>query len=230
MNTLLIPGLGCTARVFAGQIEALERLGPVQIADTRTGSTVREMAASILRDAPPRFAMCGFSMGGYVAFEILRQVPERVEKLVLLDTRADADSPADAVERRRKIALARAGKLELALRGPRPSPPADARSASDAAIRLLHLEMTRENGALVYASQQEAILSRPDSRPDLADIAAPTLIIVGERDEVTPPAAAHEMAALIANSQLVVIERAGHFALLEAAGAVSDAMVAFLAG
>ena len=74
---VLVPGLNCDARVFAGISQALWPLGPVTIANHMTGDRIEAIAKAILADAPPKFALIGFSMGGYIAFEILRQAPAR---------------------------------------------------------------------------------------------------------------------------------------------------------
>ena len=83
---VLVPGLNCTAECYAGQVPALWQFGSVLIPDHRRGSSMAEIAATILADAPPRFALAGFSMGGYIVFEMLRQAPERITRLALIDT------------------------------------------------------------------------------------------------------------------------------------------------
>src|SRR3569833_2141390 len=110
---LLVPGLNCDARVYAPAATALWQFGPVTIACHLEGDGMTDIAAAILRDAPPAFALGGFSMGGYLAFEILRQAPERVLKLALIDTRAEADPPDVVETRRRRMALARGGRITL---------------------------------------------------------------------------------------------------------------------
>ena len=85
---LFIPGLLCSPEVFGPQINSLWRLGPVMVASTLDASTIEDAAAKILEKAPPRFALAGLSMGGYICFEIMRQAPRRVLKLALLDTSA----------------------------------------------------------------------------------------------------------------------------------------------
>ena len=97
---MLIPGLTCTARLYAEQIPALWQFGPVTVADHRRDDSMAAIARRILAAAPPRFALAGLSMGGYIAFEIMRQAPGRVVKLALLDTGARADVP-EQTERRR---------------------------------------------------------------------------------------------------------------------------------
>ena len=94
MPTVLIPGLLCTPRLYAHQIPALWRFGPVTIADHTRDDSMTDIARRILSQAPPRFALVGLSMGGYVSFELLRQANERVAKLALLDTTARPDVPA----------------------------------------------------------------------------------------------------------------------------------------
>ena len=109
---VLVPGLLCSAEIFAAQAIALWPYGPVTIASTLEGGTMAEMAAAILAAAPPRFALAGISMGGYVCLEIMRQAPERVEKLALLDTSARPDTPDQTAVRRERLARAKAGELK----------------------------------------------------------------------------------------------------------------------
>src|ERR1700761_6033308 len=104
MTTIvLVPGLLCSAEVFAPQIPALWPCGPVTIASTLEGRTMAEMASAVLAAAPPRFALGGISMGGYLCFEIMRQAPERVIKLALLDTSARPDTLGQPDQRRALI-------------------------------------------------------------------------------------------------------------------------------
>ena len=90
---ILVPGLNCSARLYAEQIPVLWQFGPVTVADHRRDDTMAAIARRILSGAPPRFALAGLSMGGYIAFEILRQAPGRVAKLALLDTGPGAEVP-----------------------------------------------------------------------------------------------------------------------------------------
>jgi pimeloyl-ACP methyl ester carboxylesterase len=108
---VLLPGLLCTARLYAEQIPALWRLGPVTVADHARDDSMAAIARRILADAPPRFALAGLSMGGYVAFEIVRQAPDRVARLALLSTSARLDPPEVTERRRLQIALAQEGRF-----------------------------------------------------------------------------------------------------------------------
>jgi len=211
---LLVPGLNCDARVYAGVARVLWPYGPITIANHTAGDTIATIAAAILADAPPRFALAGFSMGGYLAFEILRQAPERVHKLCLLDTSAAPDTPDSTENRRRRMALAEGGKFGTVVEQAFPlSVHPD--NVTNPDLYSIHRAMAEANGPEIYVRQQQAIIGRPDSRPGLAGIEMPTLIVVGEGDQITPPEAAAEMHRGIAGSRLVTIARAGHLALLE---------------
>lgn len=211
---LLIPGLNCDARVYNGVAQTLWPFGPVTIANNREGEGVSAIAEGILATAPPRFGLVGFSMGGYIAFEILRQAPERVEKLALLDTTARPDSAESIENRKRRIALAEGGKFGLVIEQSYPAT-VHPDNASNSSLYSMHRAMADANGPEAYIRQQRAIIDRPDSRPVLSSIKVPTLIVVGEADEITPPDAAQEMHDAIPGSELVIVAQAGHLALLE---------------
>jgi pimeloyl-ACP methyl ester carboxylesterase len=211
---LMIPGLNATPRVFQPHLDLLWQYGPVTIAAQRQGNTMTAIAERVLADAPPRFALGGFSMGGYIAFEILRLAPERVLKLALISTSARPDTAEATENRRRGIELARAGKLAQAAANSFPNA-VHPSNLDNAQIKALHLEMALTNGAEAYISQQEAIISRPDSRSLFGAIKAPTAVIVGDGDKITPPEVAREMADGIAGAALSVIPNAGHLALVE---------------
>ncbi len=226
---VLVPGLNCTAECYAGQIPALWQFGSVLIADHKRGSTMAGIAAAILADAPARFALVGFSMGGYIGFEMLRQAPERITRLALIDTMARPDTPEQARKRSDSIRLAEQGKhLQLVTQNFPNGVHPDHAERFD--LREINLRMARQNGSDVYIRQQQAILARPDSRPDLAGIRVPTTIVVGEADTVTPVDASQEMAAVIPNAELVVISGAGHMSPTEQPHAVAQALVGWIFG
>src|SRR5580658_8829715 len=105
LPVVLVPGLACSARLYGDQIPALWPFGPVTVADHTRDESIAAIARSILAAAPPRFALGGLSMGGYIAFEIMRQAPERVAKLALLDTGSRGDTPEQTERRQLVIAL-----------------------------------------------------------------------------------------------------------------------------
>lgn len=226
LAVVLVPGLLCTPRLYGEQIPALWQFGPVLVADHTRDDTMAAIARRLLASAPPRFALVGLSMGGYVALEVLRQSPERVAKLALLDTTARPDAPEQTEGRQRQIELARAGRFasipDLLL----PRFVAAAR-VGDRALEATVRAMAHETGAEAFVRQQTAIMGRADSRPSLAAIRCPTLVLVGAEDTLTPPERAAEMAAAIANARQVVVPACGHLSTLERPQAVTAALVEF---
>ncbi|MDR3475374.1 MAG: alpha/beta fold hydrolase [Devosia sp.] len=224
---LMVPGLGCTAEVFVPQLPALWPFGPLTIASTLEGDSMAAIAAGILATAPPRFALGGISMGGYLCFEILRQAPERVVKLALLDTSARPDRPEQSALRRTLVARARKGELEAAAKEAFPGL-VHPDHKDDATLAALSLRMNLAIGVEGFARQQGAIIARPDSRPGLGSIHVPTLVLVGDADQLTPPELAQEIAAGIAGSRLVVVPGSGHMSTWEQSDAVNEALVDWL--
>ena len=220
---LMIPGLNCTAALWGPQLCTLGAGRMVAVADHTAHDAMADLAAAILADAPARFALAGLSMGGYLAFEILRQAPERVDRLALLDTQARADSPEAQELRRQQIAIAERGGFA---RIPDLQVPKllAARHHGDDALTGTVRAMASATGADAFVRQQTAILNRVDSRPGLAAIRCPTLVLVGSEDAITPPDLAREMRDGIAGSRLVVVEEAGHLSTLERPDAVTAAL------
>ena len=224
---VLIPGLLASPRLFAEQIPELWRFGPVTVAVHTRDDSMAAIARRVLASAPQRFVLGGLSMGGYVCFEILRQAPKRVARLMLLDTSARPDTPEQSEQRRSQIELARGGRLgEIAdALFPRL---VHARRWGDETLRRTWRTMVQEVGADGFISQQTAIMARPDSRPGLAAIRCPTLVIVGDGDVLTPPDLAEEIANGISGARVSVIRDSGHFATLEQPAAVAKSMTEFL--
>lgn len=226
---LLVPGLLCTAEIFAPQVAALWPHGPVTVASTLEGTSMAEMAAAILADAPPRFALAGVSMGGYVSLEIMRQAPERVSRLALISTQARPDAPEQVRLRRAMVAQARGGDFDALLAQAMGALPHPSRR-NDPALGEVNLRMGRTIGIEGFARQTEAIIARIDSRPHLPSISVRTLVLVGDSDPLTPPARAKEMAGAIPGARLVVIPECGHVATLEQPQAVNRALEEWVTG
>ncbi|MDB5560858.1 MAG: Esterase lipase superfamily [Hyphomicrobiales bacterium] len=216
---VLLPGLLCDAQVWQHQATALSDISDPCIADLTLDDAIQDMAERTLALAPPIFALAALSMGGYVAFEMLRQAPERVSRLALFDTSAAPDDPARAAQRRAGMDSLRHGKFvgvtkrllpQLIHSSQLNSPVADEVRAMAARV-----------GGAAFLRQQTAILGRPDSRPLLAGVTVPTLIGVGDSDLLTPPAAAREIHLGIAHSSLYVFPNCGHLPALEAPGETS---------
>lgn len=226
-DLILLPGLACDARLFAPQVEALADVA-VAFVPHLDAPSVGEMAEAVLGAAPKTFALAGLSMGGYVAFEILRRAPERVTRLALISTTARPDAPEQSAMRRDLIELAKSHRFAQVM--PRLLPKLiSAARRDDADLKRLVVEMADAVGPKAFIHQQTAIMARPDSRPDLAGIAVPTVVICGDADELTPPDRHEEMAAAIPGATLAVVPGSGHLATLEAPDALSARLRDWLA-
>ncbi len=227
LPTVFVPGLLNSPRLYAEQIPALWQFGPVMVADHRREDSIVALARGILAAAPPRFALVGLSMGGYISFEIMRQAPQRVAKLALLDTAARAEVPEQTQRRQRVIELAKTGRFADIADIQFPLFVHKDRHG-DGDLRRLVRTMAEETGPQAFLRQQQAIIGRPESRPSLAAIACPTLVLVGDGDQLTPPAAAQEIATGIPGSRLHVIADCGHLSPLERPQAVTQALIEWM--
>ncbi|MBT3072112.1 alpha/beta hydrolase [Rhodomicrobium sp. Az07] len=215
LPALLIPGLGCDTRLYGGQLPVLFRQGAtVTVANHTRSDSIAALADDVLAAAPPRFALTGLSMGGYIALEILRRAPDRVARLALLDTTARPDSPEQTARRKTQIEMAQTGKF-----GDLPGILfpifVHASRRNDHTLRAVVENMILESGADAFVRQQTAIIGRRDSRPYLGSIRCPTLVVVGYGDELTPPALAKEIADPIPGAKLEVVPDCGHLSTLE---------------
>lgn len=212
---VFIPGLIATERLFAAQIRKLGRDAGIFLAAHGLDSSMAKIAGRLLANAPPRFALVGLSMGGYVALEVVRQAPDRVARLVLMDTSARPDSSEQTENRRRQIALARAGRFRDIPDAQFPLAVHEARAGDTDLLEIVR-DMAMATGPDAFERQQTAIIGRVDSRPFLPAIACPTLVVVGAGDRLTPPPLAEEIAGGIPHAQLAVVAGAGHLSTLEA--------------
>lgn len=224
---VLIPGLVCTAELFGPQLPALWTRGSVTVASHVGGDSMAAIAEDILANAPPRFALAGLSMGGYVAFEILRRAPERVERLALLDTSARPDTPEQTEKRRGLLSRLDSEAFEAVVEPVLRGLPAPARR-EDEALFQTNLRMAQAIGVDGFRRQVRAIIGRADSRPDLSSITIPTQVLVGDQDALTPPDIAREMAEAIPNARLSIITDSGHVSTLEQPEAVTAALLDWL--
>ena len=221
---VLVPGLLCDERLWRHQAEGLADLaGRVLVPDVTGGDSVAEMARGILDVAPGRFSLAGLSMGGYVALEVMRQAPDRVEALALLDTSARPDTPEQTEARLALIGLARTGRFDEVWRGLLPKIVHPDR-VGDPELRTTVREMAHAVGPGGFERQERAIIGRPDSRDDLIGISCPTLILCGRDDALTPPHLHEELADGIPGARLRQIENCGHLSTLERPEAVTNAM------
>lgn len=224
---VLLPGMMCDARLFAPQMADLSRDHAVMVAPITQGERVEEIASDLLSLLPAKFALAGLSMGGIVAMELLRRAPERITRLALMDTNPLAETPQTAAAYEPMIIGARAGRLEEVLRGfmkPDYLAPGPQRLAVLGQV----LEMGRDLGPEVLVRQVRALQRRRDQQPTLRRCKVPTLILCGAYDTLTPLKRHAFMAELIPYARLEVIAEAGHLPTLEAPGATTAALRAWM--
>ncbi|MFP4328876.1 MAG: alpha/beta fold hydrolase [Paracoccaceae bacterium] len=225
---VFLPGLMCDTRLFEPQLMLLGRERPVMVAPITGGERIEEIASGLLPLLPAKFALAGLSMGGIVAMEILRRAPERVTRLALMDTEPLAETPQVAAWREPLIVKARAGGLEAALAEVlRPEHLAAGPRRLDVLARMR--EMAHDLGPGVFVKQMRALQRRRDQQGALRRLRAPTLVLCGAEDTLTPVKRHSFMAELIPNAVLRLIEGAGHIPTLEAPEATNRALQDWLA-
>ncbi|MCP3055537.1 alpha/beta fold hydrolase [Aurantimonas marianensis] len=216
---VMIPGLLCTDDLYRDQIASIPSDG-VLVADTTSDPTITAMAERLVEVAPDRFFLCGLSMGGYVALEVLRIAPERVTALVLMATSAKADTAEQTAMRRRLVKLAHekgiaavAEILSDQLLGPS--------GRTDRRLRQRIAAMAEAIGADVFWRQQEAIIGRRDQTSLVPHIRVPTTLLAGTEDQIISPDRSREMAAVMPAGTLDLLDGVGHMVTMEAPDAAS---------
>ncbi|KIC41972.1 alpha/beta hydrolase [Ruegeria sp. ANG-R] len=224
---IFLPGMMCDARLFGPQINALSGSRPVMMFPLSWHDTVQAMAADILQNAPPSFALAGLSMGGIVAMEVLRQAPERVSRLALLDTNPLAESPEVKARRAPQMAAVRDGKLKAVMRDEmKPNYLAD--GPARGAILDLCMAMATDLGPDVFLRQSKALMDRPDQCVTLRSFAGRALVLCGREDKLCPVERHQMMHDQLSQSSLEIIEGAGHLPTLEQPQETTAALIRWL--
>jgi pimeloyl-ACP methyl ester carboxylesterase len=224
---LLLPASLCDRALWRHQIAALQDKVAIQVGDLTQDDSIEAMAARVLSTAPGQFAVAGLSMGAYVALDLVRQAPDRVRKLALLGASARPDAPAEASRRRDLLAL----REQRAFRGI--TPPLMALlihpdRLADAGLTGEVEAMALRVGKPAFLRQLRAIVERPDSRPLLASISCPTVIVAGRQDALAPLTEQTALADTISGARLAILEQCGHLAPLERPEAVTALLAAWL--
>nr|WP_245220436.1 MULTISPECIES: alpha/beta fold hydrolase [unclassified Ruegeria] len=217
----------CDARLYRPQIEVFSQTRPVTVAPLSAGERIEEIASGLLDQLPHRFALAGLSMGGVVALELIRRAPERVSRLCLMATDAQADTPQIAAGREDLIIGAQGGRLEEVMRKLVGS---DTLAPGPQRIPILNglLAMAQDLGVETFVRQMRALQRRPDQQAALRRIKVPTLVLCGAHDTLTPVKRHSFMAELIPGAELLVIEKAGHLPTLETPDIVNEALQTWL--
>lgn len=226
-SLIFLPGLICDHALWREQMIAFSGAYDCSVADLTKDETVADMARAVLRDAPPYFNLATLSMGGYVAFEILRQAPERIAKLALLNTKARPDTPEERARREDLLQAAGVGNFKGATGRLLPLFIHEDRLDDDDLTGEI-MKMAERVGKDAFVRQQKAILARPDSLPDLSAISCPTLVIGSRQDRLTPVDCHEEMAAGIFAAELIIIEDCGHLSPMEHPDRVTEELQRWL--
>ncbi len=224
---VLLPGFMCDARLFHPQIDALSRDRAVMFAPISSGERIEEIASGLLDQLPHRFALAGVGLGGVVALEIVRRAADRVSRLCLISTDAQADTPQMAAAREELIIGAQAGRLEEVMRKVIGS---DALAPGPQRIPILNqlFAMAIDLGPDVFVRQMRALQRRPDQQSILCRVKVPGLILGGTHDTLIPARKHEFMAEMIPEAQLKMIERAGHLPTLENPDVLNAALQGWL--
>lgn len=227
-HLVLLPGLANDSRLWQHQVSGLADIAQISVGDLTKGHTIAEMASDILANAPAEhFALAGLSMGGYVALEIMRQAPERILALALLDTSARPDTPI-ALEKRSEVIEQAEINYQSVIDElmPKQLHPAH---LDDIALVNLIAEMAIGLGNKIFIRQQRAIAGRIDSIPSLSLIKCPTLVLCGREDAITPIGLHQEMVSEIEGAGLIIVDKSGHLSAVEQPTRVNEALTQWLA-
>ena len=222
LSLILLPGSLCDQRLWQHQLAGLSSDAAVSVCDLTRDDSIEGMARRVLATAPPRFALAGLLLGGIVALEVIRQSPERVQRLALLATSAHPSSAEQRTQWRQIATIVQAGQLRTVVCDLLLPALVHPDRRTDAWLATIIKDMADAVGAGAYLRQLAALSTRADSRPHLARIACPTLLVAGREDALCPVALHEEMATEIPGARLVVIERCGHLSSLEQPQAITE--------
>lgn len=226
-HLVLLPGLVNDSRVWQHQVAGLADIAQVSVGDLTKGHTIAEMASDILAHAPAGpFALAGLSMGGYVALEIMREAPERILALALLDTNARPDSLTAVDMRNEAIAQAECN-YQAVIEGLMPKQLHPLHMEDTELVGMI-TEMAMSLGNKIFIRQQRAIAERMDSIPSLALIKCPTLVLCGRDDAITPIGLHQEMVTAIEGAGLIIVSDCGHLSALEQPLRINEALAQWL--
>jgi pimeloyl-ACP methyl ester carboxylesterase len=226
---VLLPGLAANAVMWQHQLTALS--GPLNPTVTDVHSrfdTLPAMAQALLAEHAGELMLCGASMGGMLAMEVVRQAPQRIRGLALLGTNARPETPEMHTLRENAIALFEQGRAKELLTANvllafHPD------QSKNKALTRSYLDFVLQAGTVQLIRQNRAIMSRPDARQHLPLVTCPTLVMCGDSDQLTPPECSREIAALVPGAELVMLDRCGHMLTMEKPVEVNAALLAWLA-
>ena len=214
-SLVMIPGTLCDKMLFKAQLTDLQDLADCRIGNHSSSDDLKIVAANILSEIIGNFSIMGLSYGGIIAFELLRQAPQRIEKLILLNTNYKKPSETTKAAQQRFLGMSVLGEFRAITTDFLKDAMLHPKHAAQPEMRNAVLKMALNTGKAAFFRQIKAQLGRPDSTKDLPNIKCPTLIMTGRQDSVCTPILHEEMAALIPNSTLHIIEDCGHLSTME---------------
>ena len=225
---VMLPGFLHDARAFLPQLVHLGAERQITVILPQ-GDTVEQMSLNAIRDLPRRFALMGHGLGGDVAIDMLRRLPQAVTRIALISTDPLAEAPSIAASREARIVAARAGRFAEAVAGEYPAATLAETEWQDDVLALVQ-DMAAGLGVDAYVRQTRALQRRPDQQKTLRKVKIPALILAGVADTLVPVRRQEFLAGLMPFGRMKIIENAGHLPQLEQPEAVSEALLDFLAG
>lgn len=215
MQLILLPGLASDATMWRDQLPALPPALRAQVTDVHTRhDSIETMAGALLAEHPGELLLCGASMGGIVAMEVLRQAPGRIRGAALLGTNARPETDDMRQLRENAIVLFEQGRAAEVIRA-NVMFAFHASRTLDAALTGTYLDFVLAAGAAQLIRQNRAIMSRPDARAHLPQVRCPVLVMCGDSDQLTPLDCSREIAALVPGAELEVVPACGHMLTME---------------
>ena len=222
-DLILLPGMMCDARLFAPQIAVLQDSIRISVPLPVSAPNMAQLAAEVLADAPDCFALGGVSMGGILAMEIIRQAPQRVTHLALIDTNPFAERDEVKARRTPQMDAARDGRLAAVMRDEM-KPSYFTHRADNADLLDLTMAMATDLGPDAFIAQSLALRDRPDYEATLRHVTCSTLILCGRHDQLCPVERHEAMKAMIPHARLCIVEEAGHLPTIETPSIVTNAL------
>ena len=213
-SLVMIPGMMCDERIFSPQIDSLGDAIELTIADISRFSSVVDLASDVLKKAPRKFSLLGHSMGGIVAMEMYSQEPNRIEKLILMDTNPNSELEEVKSKREPQIKDVSEGRLLNVMRDEM-KPNYLAQSRNQSSVLNVCMDMALSLGPDVFINQSRALQTRADQQSNIQSINIPVLIICGSEDKLCTVERHEMMHNMISNSELKIINNAGHMPTLE---------------
>ena len=225
---VFLPGLAADSVMWQQQLNAMPAQLHAVVSDAHSRhASLPAMAEGLLQEHAGELILCGASMGGMLAMELVRQAPQRIRGLALLGTSARPETEAMRALREAAIVLFEQGRIDEVLQANLPLAFHPSR-AEDTRLRQSYLDFVMRAGAGQLIRQNRAVMARADARLHLAAVGCPTLVMCGDADQLTPPECSQEIAQLIKGAEFVMLRECGHMLTMERPAEVNAALLRWL--